>query len=462
MPKDGAIHLSRRRGRPRHLYKDLKKCQAHTKPSAPFHNLPQETDLDDDNSQADSSSIFIGPTLGSALSSDIINTQLAGPEISGQTTSLDAHDQSQADAIVRALTLHEESQGQLESLDYQPPASAPEPQRPIQRHTSYVDGTSWVCRLPSPERTAERQTLWDIVASCDYVPGISPPAHADLSAEKLNGPGCGMIDVPPNSGFVKPTRQKKLDGEEYLREVVEVEDLPRYFDGLPHDYNALSRARCSSYLKIVCLDPPGLVPTDIRSRHIQVLVDTNALRDHPDGYVYRIIFRCSGACRRVDNEQDAMGDGGEEGLLGVEEQLPGGTKKRRPPACESLLAVEMTARQAADGQCTIIKRRPEFHPPGPTAALRLSPYVRSLLHELASATGMPHTRLRFEYENRLGSAAYPAWLEANFPHRLPKRQHYSSVTVTIGRVLKKAGHVEQGGSDQQGRDGGESTAAGAQ
>ncbi|ODO11858.1 hypothetical protein I350_00642 [Cryptococcus amylolentus CBS 6273] len=446
MPKD-ASHLPRKRGRPRHLYKDPKKVNiptTHGHPTAAFQYLSQDADAQDDGHlQAESSSIFIDPTLGSALTN---NAHITDAELSRHLTPLDAHIQSQAAAIVRALTLHEESHGQLETLDCQQPPPAPELQQPIQRHTSYVNGTSWVGRLLSPERAAERQALWDIVASCDYLPDSSSP-KADLSAEKLNGPGLEMIDVPPNSGFVKPTRQKKLDGEEYMREVIEVEDIPRYFDGLPHDYNALSRARCSSYLKIVCLDPPGLVPTDIRSRHIHVSVDDNALRDNPDGYVYRIIFRCSGICLRADGEEQSMGVAGEEGQPWMGEQpknfaqSSSETKKRRPPACDSLLAVEMTARQAADGQCTIIRRRPEYHPPGPTAALRLSPYIRSVLHELASDTGMPNTRLRSEYENRLRTAAYPMWIEANFPHRLPKPQHYLSVTVTIARAAKKAGHA---------------------
>lgn len=55
----------------------------------------------------------------------------------------------------------------------------------------------------------------------------------------------------------------------------------------------------------------------------------------------------------------------------------------------------MTARQAANGQCTIVRRRPEFHPAGPANALRMSAYVRSVLHELAAQTGMPHHRLRY-------------------------------------------------------------------
>lgn len=55
----------------------------------------------------------------------------------------------------------------------------------------------------------------------------------------------------------------------------------------------------------------------------------------------------------------------------------------------------MTARQAANGQCTIVRRRPESHPAGPANALRMSAYVRSVLHELAARTGMPHHRLRY-------------------------------------------------------------------
>lgn len=272
----------------------------------------------------------------------------------------------------------------------------------------------------------------------------------------------------------------------------------------------------SCYFRIIWLDPPGLIPTDIRYRHILVSVDATALRNNPAGYVYRIMFKCSGSCMRMDEGPCHLQEGNTASELDgssivgdndaqsndqpaqSEETRGPKSRKKRPAACDSMLMVsskqaffssiiplpsplnlipenvhltlptqlEMTARQAANGQCTIVRRRPEFHPAGPVNALRMSAYVRSVLHELAAQTGMPHHRLRYgksagqidkflppfpslglfnmlrvqalmffyvEYEERLRYAPYPAVLETHLPHRAPKLRHFPSVVTTISR-----------------------------
>lgn len=274
----------------------------------------------------------------------------------------------------------------------------------------------------------------------------------------------------------------------------------------------------SCYFRIIWLDPPGLIPTDIRYRHILVSVDAMALRNNPAGYVYRIMFKCSGSCMRMDEGPCHLQEGNTASKLDGSSFVgdndaydqpaqPGETRgpksrKKRPAACDSMLMVsskhrlllfhyptpppldlvlenvyltpptqlEMTARQAANGQCTIVRRRPEIHPAGPANALRMSAYVRSVLHELAAQTGMPHHRLRYgksagqidkllppspslgrfkmlsvqvlmffyvEYEERLRYAPYPAMLETHLPHRAPKPRHYPSVVTTITRNQQK-------------------------
>lgn len=125
----------------------------------------------------------------------------------------------------------------------------------------------------------------------------------------------------------------------------------------PHDYNVLSRARMSCYFRIVWLDPPGLIPTDIRYRHILVSVDAMALRNNPAGYVYRIMFKCSGSCMRMDkgpchlqesntaSELDGSSIVGDNGAQSNDQPAQSEktrgpkSRKKRPAACDSMLMV---------------------------------------------------------------------------------------------------------------------------
>ncbi|OWZ55467.1 hypothetical protein C368_02406 [Cryptococcus neoformans 125.91] len=427
MPKDPP----KRRGRPPHVYKS-----AHTVPPVTVGH--------------------IGSTLASMTATTI------SPEIhtAQQTT--------QIDAISHALTLHEAQihnqslpSNAIEEQGSEPTAGAAEATTTTTASTeslgprTHITPTgTWVGLPLNPHRAAERQALWDLIASCDYIVGTPVDAKADLNLEALNGPQSAKLDATMNNGFVKPTRQKKIEGPDYFSQVINVEDIPRFFDGLPHDYNVLSRARMSCYFRIIWLDPPGLIPTDIRSRHILVSVDDMALRNNPAGYVYRIMFKCSGSCMRMDEELchsqqgNTVNGSNEPPIVEANDTLPNDqhdqpgeirgpkSRRKRPAACDSMLMLEMTARQAANGQCTIVRRRPESHPAGPANALRMSAYVRSVLHELAARTGMPHHRLRYEYEERLRYAPYPAMLEMHLPHRAPKPRHYPSVITTITRNQK--------------------------
>ncbi|WVQ88561.1 hypothetical protein IAS59_002296 [Cryptococcus gattii] len=415
MPKD----RPRRRGRPPHLYK-----LAHIAPPGTIGH--------------------IGSTLASMTTT---------------ATSLGTHatPQTQIEAISHALTLHEAQIHNPSLLSDDTAEQACELPTGTTAAATATETTTttgelfepqihvtstgtWVGLPLNPHRVAERQDLWDLVASCDYNVTTTADVKADLNLEALNGLQSAKLDATMNNGFVKPTRQKKIEGQDYFSQVISVEDIPKFFDGLPHDYNVLSRARMSCYFRIVWLDPPGLIPTDIRYRHILVSVDAMALRNNPAGYVYRIMFKCSGSCMRMDkgpchlqegntaSELDGSSIVGDNGAQSNDQPAQSEktrgpkSRKKRPAACDSMLMLEMTARQAANGQCTIVRRRPEFHPAGPANALRMSAYVRSVLHELAAQTGMPHHRLRYEYEERLRYAPYPAMLETHLPHQINKSQ----------------------------------------
>lgn len=205
MPKDPP----KRRGRPPHVYK-------------PAHTVPPVTVG------------HIGSTLASMTATTI------SPEIhtAQQTT--------QIDAISHALTLHE-AQIHNQSLPSialreqgsEPTAGAAEATttttastESLGPRTHITPSGTWVGLPLNPHRAAERQALWDLIASCDYIVGTPVDAKADLNLEALNGPQSAKLDATMNNGFVKPTRQKKIEGPDYFSQVINVEDIPRFFDGL--------------------------------------------------------------------------------------------------------------------------------------------------------------------------------------------------------------------------------------
>lgn len=96
---------------------------------------------------------------------------------------------------------------------------------------------TWVGLPLNPHRVAERQDLWDLVASCDYNVTTTADVKADLNLEALNGLQSAKLDATMNNGFVKPTRQKKIEGQDYFSQVISVEDIPKFFDGLVSSSN---------------------------------------------------------------------------------------------------------------------------------------------------------------------------------------------------------------------------------
>lgn len=176
----------------------------------------------------------IGSTLASMTATTI------SPEIhtAQQTT--------QIDAISHALTLHEAQihnqslpSNAIEEQGSEPTAGAAEATTTTTASTeslgprTHITPTgTWVGLPLNPHRAAERQALWDLIASCDYIVGTPVDAKADLNLEALNGPQSAKLDATMNNGFVKPTRQKKIEGPDYFSQVINVEDIPRFFDGL--------------------------------------------------------------------------------------------------------------------------------------------------------------------------------------------------------------------------------------
>lgn len=215
MPKDPP----KRRGRPPHVYKS-----AHTAPP-----------------------VTIGH-MGSTLTS-MTTTTTSPPEIhTAQTT--------QIDAISHALTLHEaqihnqslpsdgiDEQGGQPTAGTAAAATAAETTttESLEPQIHITPTGTWVGLPLNPHRAAERQALWDLIASCDYIVGTPADAKADLNLEALNGLQSAKLDATMNNGFVKPTRQKKIEGPDYFSQVINVEDIPRFFDGLVRSSDYLWR-----------------------------------------------------------------------------------------------------------------------------------------------------------------------------------------------------------------------------
>ena len=149
------------------------------------------------------------------------------------------------------------------------------------------------------------------------------PSNSRQSASKQPDARCGALaeTVPnaiQNSLFLRDKMARIRNSEAYMTEQIKVEDIPRFFDSQVsswsifrvliqsqfHDYvlgnNGSSSTRISSALKVRWMDPPGLYPGDIRSRHM--LVEVQERESIPVSQyhklVWRSIFRCNGSCQR--------------------------------------------------------------------------------------------------------------------------------------------------------------------
>ena len=89
--------------------------------------------------------------------------------------------------------------------------------------------------------------------------------------------------------------------------------------------NGSSSTRVSTHLKIRWMDPPGLYPGDIRSRHMMLEVDKNDMipAHHHQKLVWRSTYRCSGSCQRQSMPHQA------KTLKTSEEQLKDWTRAVR-------------------------------------------------------------------------------------------------------------------------------------
>ncbi|EIW66300.1 hypothetical protein TREMEDRAFT_65571 [Tremella mesenterica DSM 1558] len=246
-------------------------------------------------------------------------------------------------------------------------------------------------------------------------------------------------------------------------------------------------------------DGPGLWPNDIRARRVEVTINEQDFRAHPSRLIWRVGFSCThemfefakAASQRRSNRIDlhaqedkeepdtqVPGDmtdpffndeldddndfGEEDDGPGDEEDDPDGdgeeeeegddslgdhpvTKKegkikkpRRRRSCRTFLVVEMTAKQCRQGVCTVIKKSEEYHPPVSNLSdLRVSPYIRRILHEASMGFGMTTARLQEWYSRSIMSTdSHVRWIKTNCPHRGARLKDFKQALETAASVIK--------------------------
>ncbi|ORY35080.1 hypothetical protein BCR39DRAFT_556578 [Naematelia encephala] len=416
-----------------------------------------------------------------------------------------------------------------ESDPSSPPTDSPLPMTPVQRritthseedHSAYEQ---WSSRYHD---TKDLHLVADLGAYSEesaVVKRISPPS----SPAKTPG-----VEV---TGFLRPLKTIVGDNSGYERREVNMKDLQRVLDRLPHDYN-LDTHRLCQHASFEWLDGPGLYPSDVRARRVSINLDPRYNNSPSGKVIWRVIYNCNNLCRKmetsgrsknlpalassdvfgsqlfefaeatvqrkkahrqrneshisdsvvedgdesdeansiidqgtdghstgdeeiqtgddeVNNETDEMSPGslndddvsevGESGSDSEEsspseEHTPVRRSKRQANpertnlTCDAKLIIEMIVGQSQLGNCSIFLKRDAVHPPVVNlTSLRISPYMRRLLHEAASGFGMTQGRLTAWYLQHISTTdTHAQWLASNCPHRLPTVKDYRTAIQT--------------------------------
>ncbi|EIW65834.1 hypothetical protein TREMEDRAFT_66202 [Tremella mesenterica DSM 1558] len=140
-----------------------------------------------------------------------------------------------------------------------------------------------------------------------------------------------------------------------------------------------------------------------------------------------------------DDYSDEEFSGDEQEPGDISDKAPEGSPKRyKSHFCGTFIVVEMTAAQCEKQRCTIIEKDLESHPPvRSTSELRISPYMRRLLHEAALGFGMTVGRLQAWYaKDIMSNDTHALWLSQQCPHRLPKASDYRTAVSTATAVSR--------------------------
>ncbi|WWD00042.1 hypothetical protein V866_006950 [Kwoniella sp. B9012] len=252
--------------------------------------------------------------------------------------------------------------------------------------------------------------------------------------------------------FLNPLKNKFEPGDGYETVTKSIDNLPQFFDTLKHDYK-IKRHSIGACAHVRWLDPPGLIPSDIRSRRFKIDVrSTYGGSRHQDRVIWRSIFICNGSCCVVDsNPEETLPMSTEEMFIRFAHTAV--EQKNDPPSsppssditnqtstgkhrCKANLIVEITVEQALHGQCSITMLAQDVHrPPQHLLSLNVSPRIRSYLHEAALNLGMTETRLQSWFNTLpLKTDTYTKWVTRYVPHRLPLSKEFrTAIQVALRR-----------------------------
>ncbi|EIW66628.1 hypothetical protein TREMEDRAFT_65496 [Tremella mesenterica DSM 1558] len=255
-------------------------------------------------------------------------------------------------------------------------------------------------------------------------------------------------------GFARTPKQDIINDPRYESFEVPFRWIPRAFDTMA-DYN-VENHYVSKHVEVEWLDPPALFPYDIRARHANFFVSDKAFEDGPDKLVWRSIWRCSGNCCQVEAPRQTLAqvlaerkgsslseDLDETSPPPASSPLKTQSSKGLPQRCAFFAEpchahgqqIRMTPRQIHRAVCTLIRARIAYHgEPQPLHLLRLSPYVRNLLHDAATMVGTTESRLKIRWDQHFCQYhQYVTWAKKECPWRLPKDRDFTTAIRTALR-----------------------------
>ncbi|RXK37046.1 hypothetical protein M231_05705, partial [Tremella mesenterica] len=278
------------------------------------------------------------------------------------------------------------------------------------------------------------------ISSESYSVPIPSPRVLEVKAPRLDaslGHSIRRLD-----GFCRVPNPDLVNDDRYEQFEVAFHHIPKAFDSLRQDY-LIEAQYISKCVEVEWLDPPGLLPADIRGRHGLFFVDERALATFPDRMVWRSVFRCSGNCNQIQPESEAREQQSGYEIVGqTAEDVPHASSQPKKklfgksrPKCDLFVEIRMTPRSIQRGVCTLIRPKAVYHgQPNPLALLRISPHLRNLLHDAATLVGTTESRLRIRwYTSFCKIHPYVLWVKSNYPERLPTTNDFQTAIRTALR-----------------------------
>ncbi|EIW71359.1 hypothetical protein TREMEDRAFT_60289 [Tremella mesenterica DSM 1558] len=245
-----------------------------------------------------------------------------------------------------------------------------------------------------------------------------PRPEAPLLALKAPRTDASLgVNIRALETFCRLPNPDLVDDDRYEQFEVAFHHIPKAFDSLRQDY-LIETQHISKCVQVEWLDPPGLLPADIRGRHGLFFVSDSAVAAYPNRTIQPTL-------NSVHHHVEPK----------AKDETQTTAEAHPPTAASARYSSRARLNNIRKGVCCLIRPKAAYHgQPNPLTLLRISPHLRNLLHDAATLVGTTESRLRLRWYNSFCKIhPYVLWVKANYPERLPTTTDFQTAIRTALR-----------------------------